>query len=501
MLIAITCSFLAIVTLAVIYTVGEKPLGSIKSDAVEDLVEVINEISSSSNALVYSGQMQGVITTIDTKEKMISLLDISNGIEHKYRYSGGTYFLDKYEKVIAASQLTEGLIVDAYYIEDENKLAKLQISKDAWESIGVTGVIINEEKGILSYNGQRYPLLKNAVVLDKSQPISLADILTMDYVTLRGTKDYVCVVNLTKGHGFLELAGEKNYIGGILYVGTEIIKQIEENMRVPVREGNYSITVANGELSGTKDFMIEKNKTTLFDVSVYGEHAIQKGLVRFKITPKNAILYIDGAPKDYSLPIELSYGEHKLEVSLGGYVTYNGTIIVNSTDRTFNINLPDTTNGNSGSENDSDNDSNIDTNVDNNGSGSGLDNNSSEETTEEIEDNNSDIESEDNEDIDDDVEDDNSDEEDTEEENEEEEEITVGGVDESKTLTISCTEGTLVYIDGSYIGKIKNGKLVTKKYTGNHTIKLVLDGYGNKTYNINLDDDGESAVLKFPAFK
>ena len=73
-------------------------------------------------------------------------------------------------------------------------------------------------------------------------------------------------------------------------------------------------------------------------------------------------------------------------------------------------------------------------------------------------------------------------------------------MDESKTLTISCTEGTLVYVDGSYIGKIKNGTLVTKKYTGNHTIKLVLSGYGTKTYTIDLDDDGENAVLKFPAF-
>ncbi len=518
MLILITCSFLAIVTLAVIYAVGEKPLSSVGKNVVEDLVDTMNEITSSSNALVYSDHMQGVITKIDTTEKKVSLLDISNGVEHEYRYSGGTYFLDKYDQIIAAPQLTEGLIVDAYYIEDENKLAKLQVSKDAWESIGVTGVIINEEKGILSYNGQRYPLLKNAVVLDKSQPISLSNILTMDYVTLRGTKDNVCVISLTKGHGYLELAGEEKYIGGILYIGTEVITQIEENMRIPVREGNYSITVVNGDLSGTKELTIEKNKTTLFDVSEYGESDTEKGLVHFKINPKDAILYIDGVKKDHSQPIELSYGEHMLEVSLGGYVTYNGTIVVNSADRIFNINLPDNTNGNT--ENNSDNDSNIDSNngsnTDNNNTGSGLGNDSNSDSNNDLDDdatdesndlNGSDLDSDDNdtedgEDLEDnDAEEDNSnqDNSDSEEENEDEE-PTIGGVDESKTLTISCTEGTLVYIDGSYIGKIKNGKLVTKKYTGYHTIKLVLDGYSNKTYNIDLEDDGENAVLKFPAF-
>ena len=239
MLIVITCTFLLISTLAVVYTISEKPLNYKGVPTVENLEDTNKEITSSTNAIVYTGQMTGVITKIDTTDKRLSLFDIESGLEHEYRYSGGTHILDKYDKVISASQLTEGIIVDAYYIEDENKIAKLQISKEAWEKIGVTGVIINEEKGIISYNGKRYPLLKNAIVLDQSKRIPISDILRMDYVTLRGTKDNVCVISLTKGHGFLELAGEDEYLGGILYIGTELITQIEKNMRIPIREGNY----------------------------------------------------------------------------------------------------------------------------------------------------------------------------------------------------------------------------------------------------------------------
>lgn len=501
MLVVITCSFLTISSLAVVYTISEKPRSPKAIDVVENQGEIINEITSSSNAIVYTGQMTGVITKIDTKDKKLSMFDIESGLEHEYRYSGGTHILDKYDKALSASQLIEGTIVDAYYIEDENKIAKLQISKEAWENIGVTGVLINEEKGIISYNGKRYPLLKNAIVLDQSKRISLADILKMDYVTLRGTKDNVCVISLTKGHGYLELAGEDEYIGGILYIGTEVITQIEKDMRIPIREGNYTVSVVNGKLTGSKEFTIERNKTALFDVSEFGEPVIQTGLVHFNITPRDAILYIDGVETAHQEAIELSYGEHNLEVSLGGYVTYNGIINVNSTDRVFHINLPDNTTGNV--DNTSDNDSNNDSNIGIDDSNTNSNGNSQGNESEEVKDDNSDQETDEDTSLDgDDTEDENESNEDVEEseEEEEEEEITVGGVDESKTLTISCTEGTLVYVDGSYIGKIKNGTLVTKKYTGNHTIKLVLSGYGTKTYTIDLDDDGENAVLKFPAF-
>lgn len=496
MLVGVAVLFIAIVLLSVIYAVADKPKSSILKNSNNANNPEIIEITSSSNALVYSGKMLGVIKEIDLMEKTMTLLNVDSGEEMTYRYSGGTSILDKYDKVIAASQLSAGLMVDVYYIEDESKLVKVQISKDTWEYIGVTGLIINEGKGILSFNGQRYPLIEETVVLDKSEFITLSDILPMDYVTIRGTKDNVCVVNRTKGHGYLSLANAEDYIGGMIYVGSEIIEQITEDMNLAVREGTYSVTVTNGALAGTKELVIEKDRETVFDVFEFGQPVLNTGLVHFDITPAEATLYIDGEETKHLFPVELNYGEHEIEVSLGGYVTYHGKIVVDSTDQTFRIALPENTTSNNGGNNAGNNediDTDIDTELDTDDDF--VDDNTSEDSDNTSEDPDTDYDDEEE------VEDEEDYEEDEEEVEDEEEEPSIGGIDESRTLTISCTEGAKVYMDGDYIGTIKNGKLVTKKYIGTHTIELVLDGYSKKTYTIDLDDDGENAVLNFPSFK
>lgn len=491
MLVGIVLLFIAIVFLAIIYALGDKP-SSKKINLNDTLHTNPDEIVTSDNALVYSGTMLGVITNIDSEDMTITLLDVNTEEERTFQYSGGTNILDKYDKMLGVSQLAEGLIVDAYYLDDTNKLVKVQISKNSWEYIGVTGLIINEDKGIISFHGQRYPLSNKVVVLDNNEVIQLSNIMEMDYTIIRGVKEKVCVVRRTKGHGYLKLANDYDYLGGMIHVGTEVIKQIEKDMIIAVREGTYSITVKHGKLSGTEEITIEKDKTVVFDVYAYGEPILNKGLVHFDITPAQAVLYIDGVEQSFVLPVELTYGEHKIEVSLGGYKTYQGTIVVDSTDLSYRISLSENL---SSTDNDGE-DSLVNDDIMDNGDSivdydDTFDDNTSEDNTSEDDwwsDDEGDSSLEEGSD------------EILEEDEEEDEDLVIGGVDENSTITITCSEGTKVYIDGSYIGAIKNGKLVSKKYIGTHIIELVLDGYSKKKYTIDLDDDGEDTVLNFPSF-
>jgi len=501
MLVGIAVLFIAIVLLAVIYAVGDKPKSKMTINQNDSDYLGPSEIITSDNALVYNETMLGVITEIDTDEKTMTLLNVASEEERTLRFSGGTNILDKYDNMMAVSQLSEGLMVDVYFIEEEEKLVKVQISKDAWEQIGVTGLIINEEKGILSFNSQRYPLLEQVVVLDQADTITLSDILEMDYVIVRGTSEKVCVVKRTRGHGYIELANEEDYIGGMIHVGTEVIQQITPEMKIAVREGTYSVTVNNGDLTGTQEVVIEKDKTAKFDLYPFSSPVLSTGLVHFDITPAQAILYVDGVETNFISPVELTYGEHRIEVSLGGYVTYKGTILVDSTDQTIRISLSDNS-SNGPANGNQDLDTDIEDDLDYGDEDNTLNEDGFEDNT--SEDNTSEDDTSEDEGIDDDYESDNEDEDESEDESEDEndteDEPTIGGIDESSTMTISCSEGAKVYIDGTYIGTITDGKLVSKKYIGTHTIELVLDGHGRKTYTIDLDDDGENAVLNFPSF-
>lgn len=492
--------FLAIVTLAVLYAVADKEGTRVTGSSGSPEFNDVTEITSSSNAFVYSDTMLCVIKEINSADKTVFLQNIDTGEEKLLKYSGGTRILDKYDNDMSASQLVVGLVVDAYYIQEEEKLVKLKISNDAWEYIGITGLIYSEENGIIAFNGQRYPMNPNIFVYDNEQELALSDLLSIDYVTVRGTENGVCVIQQTKGHGYLELSNDEDYIGGTIYVGTQVVDQIVSGMTIPVKEGTYEVTAAKGELTGTEELTITKNETTIFNLAQYSAPVIMTGLVRFKITPENATLYVDGVEQSYVMPVELSYGEHEIEVSMDGYVTYHGTIIVNSTDQSFQISLPDSsTQGSVPEEDDEETGGGTTTNPEDS-----WDDTTSEDTDEEedwTEEDEDDDTSEDQDSTEDDVEDDVEEEEEEDKENSSGNQTTPGGVDTAKTLTISCTNGALVYIDGTYVGTITGGKLVCKKYVGTHTIELRLKGYSNKTYTIDLDNDGEDAVLNFPAFK
>ena len=57
---------------------------------------------------------------------------------------------------------------------------------------------------------------------------------------------------------------------------------------------------------------------------------IKAGAVNFMITPENAVMTIDGVEIDYSQPVSLDYGTHKLTLSANHYTPYTETFVVNS---------------------------------------------------------------------------------------------------------------------------------------------------------------------------
>ena len=111
-------------------------------------------------------------------------------------------------------------------------------------------------------------------------------------------------------------------------------------MTITVREGNYNLTVENGEYSGTKNITVYRNQETIVSLGDLGPEEIEYGHISFEITPFGADLFIDGEITPYASPIKLAYGEHNIEVSLGGYLTYRGYFKVDKSHKKIQIILP-----------------------------------------------------------------------------------------------------------------------------------------------------------------
>ena len=144
--------------------------------------------------------------------------------------------------------------------------------------------------------------------------LNLADILTF-----HGIDSTVLSVTVEKGHGYLRLVNDENFVGGWLEIGQTQIVRITEDMLVTVPEGSYQVDISYNGGGGTKNVVINRTEETTLDIGDLEVAEAQYGMVLFSLNPSDAELYIDGSQVDASQPITLEYGIHQIIAKADGY--------------------------------------------------------------------------------------------------------------------------------------------------------------------------------------
>ncbi|HKL99036.1 MAG TPA: PEGA domain-containing protein [Mobilitalea sp.] len=418
----------------------------------------------------YDIEMLAIVKEIDTIGLRITLFDINREEEKSLYYTGATDIKDKYDQVIAISQLDIGEMVDVGYRSKDRKLMKLQESTKTWEYINVTNLSIDRIDQVMKIARTKYKYTDDLVILDDGNYITVNDLAEQDELILGGYDQTIWTIMVTKGHGSVSLTGQEAFLGGSITVGYEAMQQVTEDLRLTVREGNFNLTVENGVYSGTKNITVYRNKETVVNLSELGPEAVQHGRVTFDITPFGADLFIDGELTPYANPIELSYGEHTTEVSLGGYTDYTGTILVDTAGKKIKVNLPEASTSKP-----------VDVTVI-----TGSNTPGTEPSEGEIQDEDEDDGQEYNEwnypgeEIGDDF-----DEEPTEE----------YIIDEEHLIYVQYPVGASVYLNGDFMGTSPGS---FQKVIGSHVITFIREGYETKSYTIETADDGLDTYLSLP---
>ena len=409
--------------------------------------------------VAYDRQILGVVKSIDTNKKSITLYNVDGNDEIVLYYDGTTSVRDKYHQEIAMSQLTVGEIVDVYYLLDNNIIG-ITISKDAWEYKKVSNLVINNDKKMLSIVSRNYQFRENLVIASEDQLINLIDLSDKDELTLKGVDSKVYSIIVTKGHGYVRFANYDDFIGGNLEIGNDNMITISKDMLVVVREGNYKLTMENEDLTGSKLIRVVRDQEIVVDMGEFRKEAPQVGKVEFTVLPDGADLYVDGNEVNYSEPIELKYGEHTVTVSLSGYEDYTGTITIDESSMQFFITLVEPTV--TEEESDSDDSSSTNSNGSNSNSNTSSNSTSADESLEEEVKN-------------------------TDTSNNSE--------DSDHKIYVQTPIGASVYWNGQLMG---TAPVNFTKQVGSYTISLAADGYETISYPVIIADDGEDVYLNFP---
>lgn len=301
--------------------------------------------TDSAGPVVQEEDVLAVVLDVDTEVKMITVYNVEAEEQKKLVYIGATTFYDGYGIQQTASQLEKGGLYRFTVNTKEEWISTACEAVDrkekpqntsVWEKTGVDYMTIENEK--ISFRGQNYRYNEGICVMSNGAQIALGDIEpTMDIVTVRGVGQTIYEIVVTKGHGYVSLKNHEDFVGGMITIGSTRVDSIYENSNYLVREGTYSVTVQNGEYSGTETITVARDETAVFDVFEYGSGPIKKGWLTIHIDPLGADLFIDGEKTTYTDGVELEYGTYRFEFSEGGYISYNATVLIDQPKQSLSV--------------------------------------------------------------------------------------------------------------------------------------------------------------------
>ena len=373
-------------------------------------------------------------------------------------------------------QIIPGEIFELYYSRSTRKLNGIKMSDKIWTYTDVTRFSFDERRKVMMIGEEAFKFTNDIKIFSQGKEVEIMDVTEMDSLIVRGIDKQILSVIVEKGHGYLRVLNDAYFVGGWIEIGQDIIKPVTEDMLIPVGEGNYTVKVTNRGYAGQEDVTIVRDKETSLDLSKIEIEEVAIGHVLFKIDPDYARLYIDDEITDFEDRVPLEYGVHAVRVECAGYDTIHSNIKVGSDYAEISITMDEESEVSSSTSSSSSSftsssstaivsanglpptslvSSNVSSSTDTVSSQGIVPASSSSSSSTNV--------------------------------------PVVSGV---QKIHIEQPEGAEVYLDGNYVGI---APVSTTKVTGSHVITLSKDGYNNRSYTVNIGNDGNDVTFSFSA--
>ena len=401
----------------------------------------------------YDKKCQAIVKEINDVAGLITLYDLDSGRDITLTYNGGTDITNEYDSVELMDSIEPGEIVDAYYLSAKEKLTKMQVSANAWRYKGVDRMSFHPDEGYAAIGTKKYQYENDLLIYSEGVPITLLEVNSEDELTVLGIGGKIYSIIVTKGHGYVRFSGVQDFIGGTLEIGARIMLPVTDQMIATVREGTYTLTMTNGELTGSKKITVAKNQEITIDMSEFRQPDGHTGKVHFIVTPSEASVYVNGTQVNTNRAVSLNYGKHSVIAICDGYEPFRGTLTVGEKEQYIQVTLAqekeDSSVASASPSQETDSSASSETSGSNSSDGNASDGNTATQTK----------------------------------------------VDKSHKITVSAPSGAEVYLNGAYKGV---APVSFTKVIGTYTITLRQEGYETKSYTVEVVDDDQDETLSFP---
>lgn len=293
----------------------------------------------------YDSADTALLVQKDKNDNSVTFLNLNRGRRYTLNFDGTTRLYDKYGESISLEQVSVGDIVDITFLKDSRHLVMLSLSSRAWKNEKIDRYEMDFARGEVAIGEDIFKLTDHTLYLSNGQSIDKMDINPSDVLSFQGIDSQILSVRVEKGHGYLRLLNDENFVGGWIEIGQSIIQRITEDMLLVVPEGSYPVNISYQGGGGVKSVVINRNEETTLDIGDLEVAEVRTGTILFSVSPSNAKVYIDGTETDVSDPVTLEYGIHQLIVKAEGYKSITQYIRVGQASAGVNVVLESVTAG------------------------------------------------------------------------------------------------------------------------------------------------------------
>lgn len=310
-----------------------------KAEEAEEQIELTGRTEAPAEAEEVSVSNLYILLKIDPAMKTADFQKAGNGRLVQYTYNTGTRFLNKYGDMKSIESFQAGDVAKLEISSEEQQLLSVQLSDEVWVYDDIVNYSIDESIHAVTIGQTRYSYDPEMGVFSGETRIGIDGIGDSDILRAVGTGNKLISLAVTKGHGYLALANTKLFEGSFICVGDKIFQEVTKNMQIEAPEGTYLVTVANDGYGGSREVVIERDKTTSLNLDELKGEGPKICKIKFDVSVEDAVLLIDGKKADYSKPVEVRYGVHTITVEAEGYEPITEKLVVNSAEAEMEIAL------------------------------------------------------------------------------------------------------------------------------------------------------------------
>ncbi len=294
--------------------------------------------------LVYapdSYDAEGIAIFVETnaEEKKVTLYDPVAAETYTLDVVGTSTFADKYGEPWALNQFEYGDVVKVTYIQEIMRLNSMEQTSQGFVIQETEKYDLNWDRQEITIGNSRYRLPEDVLIFSEGKQISTMDLNEVDILSFQGIGSSIHSIVVEKGHGYLRLDNEEDFIDGFIEVGQSKITKITEDMLLTVPEGAYQVTISHNGGGGIKQVTIGRNQEVTLDIGDLEVVQTQYGNVLFSTDIEDTSVYVDGRLISHAMPISLQYGIHQVIAKAEGYETLTGYFKVSKPTQNVDLEL------------------------------------------------------------------------------------------------------------------------------------------------------------------